>query len=403
MAKKEEKKSISIQEKQTLGRWLISKVNTKDYRAGKVTGMKHPAVDQSMIDEIGRSKLLKQAAELEKEGLISVEWKAVRTDIKKINFCVDRMPQLCEREGVSDPKEELEKVIKRIDFWKGQTGHTWLLDYYEDVVHSLKQGKIPVNTADENIFLILNTIADLKEDMWKRKFSKDVLGDSKKFKEIYENRIITILINYSPKSDEAMTKDEILAQHGIMTYSQTLDVKGRLICTLRSESDAGSIDSSKWIYGCILNAQTLMYYEPSEISGVKKIITIENKANYESMSYQSDTLYIFTHGFFSPKEQRFLKKLNLLASEQVEFYHWSDMDFGGIRIFNHIKKNIFPKLIPLHMSKADYEAAIADGAGIAVKNDKLEKIRAIDAGMLDELKQCIIQYGQEIEQESLLD
>lgn len=46
--------------------------------------------------------------------------------------------------------------------------------------------------------------------------------------------------------------------------------------------------------------------KPVKLSGVRRIMTIENKANYESMAYAEDTLYIFCHGFFSPKERRFL-------------------------------------------------------------------------------------------------
>lgn len=396
------KKSIGKEKKLTLGKWLINEIDTEGYRAGKVNGMKHPKVKQEMIDAIGRSELLLQAAELEREGLITGDWRAVRTDIKQIDFCVDKMPQLCKREGVAEPREALGLVKKRVEFWKNQTEHAWLLGYYEEVIRSLEQGKIPSNTADENIFLILNAIAELKEEVWKNKFSNKVLGDSKKFKETYEDRIITILTNKSPKSDEAMTKDEILAQHGIMSYSQTMDIKGNLKCVLPKKIKTESIDTTSFAYGCILNAQTIVYYEPAEITGVKKIITIENKANYESMSYQADILYIYTHGFFSPKEKNFLIKLSRLASEQVEFYHWSDMDYGGIRIFNYIKEHIFHNVIPLHMGRDDYERAIACGTGKDVDKKKLEKIRVIEAGMLEDLKQCILQYGKEIEQESFL-
>lgn len=48
-------------------------------------------------------------------------------------------------------------------------------------------------------------------------------------------------------------------------------------------------------------------------------MTIENKANYENMSYKEDTLYIYCHGFFSPKEVEFLRELTVLAAENVEF------------------------------------------------------------------------------------
>ena len=68
------------------------------------------------------------------------------------------------------------------------------------------------------------------------------------------------------------------------------------------------------------------------------------------MSYREDTLYIYCHGFFSPKEVEFLQELAVLASENVEFLHWGDMDYGGIRIFLFNKEKIFPKLKPYPVS-----------------------------------------------------
>lgn len=73
------------------------------------------------------------------------------------------------------------------------------------------------------------------------------------------------------------------------------------------------------------------------------MITIENKANYESMEYSGDTLYIYCHGFFSPKERRFLRRAEELAGPETEFLHWSDMDYGGIRIFRFMKEKVFAR------------------------------------------------------------
>ena len=72
------------------------------------------------------------------------------------------------------------------------------------------------------------------------------------------------------------------------------------------------------IYGTIINTQTMEHARAYALSGCKRIMTIENKANYEDMSYRKDTLYIFCHGFFSPKEVRFLKTICDLVSEPLK-------------------------------------------------------------------------------------
>lgn len=74
-------------------------------------------------------------------------------------------------------------------------------------------------------------------------------------------------------------------------------------------ADTGVIDTSENVWGTVLNAQTLEHSECIQLPGVKQILIIENKANYEAMPYRKDTLYLYCHGFFSPKEISFLKKI----------------------------------------------------------------------------------------------
>ena len=57
------------------------------------------------------------------------------------------------------------------------------------------------------------------------------------------------------------------------------------------------------------------------------------------------------------------------------------MDFGGISIFQFIKEKVFPKLL-------------------SYKREKLEKK---DAGVLDGLKQVILETGMTVEQEKLVE
>lgn len=132
-------------------------------------------------------------------------------------------------------------------------------------------------------------------------------------------------------------------------------------------------------------------------------MTIENKANYENMSYRADTLYIYCHGFFSPKEVKFLQQLAALADDNVEFLHWGDMDYGGIRIFLFNKEKIFPKLNPYKMNRDSFLEAVGAQAGIKLEEEKRGKLKQMYAGELDELRKCILEYGLEIEQEMLVE
>ena len=109
---------------------------------------------------------------------------------------------------------------------------------------------------------------------------------------------------------------------------------------------------------------------------------IENKANYESMEYDPKVLYIFCHGYFSPKEIRFLQMLMKTAPNEIQCYHWGDMDYGGIQIFLYNEKNIFPNLIPWRMDAPSYKAALENGKGIKLSSGKHKKLEALNAGKL---------------------
>ena len=44
-----------------LAKWLIDKTNTKDYRIGNLSGMKHPKVDGDLLKTVGgRDELVRQ-------------------------------------------------------------------------------------------------------------------------------------------------------------------------------------------------------------------------------------------------------------------------------------------------------------------------------------------------------
>ena len=196
------------------------------------------------------------------------------------------------------------------------------------------------------------------------------------FERIYQGAVIEAL-KYSPLYEEGMSDDEILAAHGILSYSQTLEWKGAVEYCLINQNGIVSeekIDTSANYYGTVLNAQTLEHARPILKNSVEKIIVIENKANYESMEYNPKILYIFCHGYFSPKEVRFLQMLMGTAPKEIQCYHWGDMDYGGIQIYIYNEKNIFPELIPWEMDVASYEEALKNGKGITLNSGKREKL-----------------------------
>lgn len=404
----------------TLIQWIIEQIDGKSYRAGKASGYHHPKVDNKLLHQIGgRDSLITQAKAIEKDpilgagGKIVFDWWKMDSEIKAIHFTVSIMPELCRREGIEDPRVRQLRYIEILQGWKKQAETTWLAQYYEDEIRKLAEGNLAQtmqdNLKDGHLYRCLDAILNLEEPVEKPIFSARVfrnvtiLGEkitpSKIFRKAYESKVLSVLKHYSPVYTEGMSDDEVLAAHGILSYAQTLEWKGPFIYQINSGEE---IDASGNLYGTIINAQTLEHALPKSLPGVKKIFTIENKANYEKQKFRDDELYIFCHGFFSPKEVRFLRRITEVAEEGTRYYHWGDLDYGGIRIFQFNKEHVFPELKPYKMGREDYEAALVAGAGVVIEEDKRKKCEKMDAGELEELKACILEYGLEIEQELLV-
>lgn len=395
----------------TLSQWILHFADTATYRAGEISGWKHPKVDTTLLAGVGGIEILRnQARELEKntdlKGKIRIGWKAVGTDIEKIEFSMDSIPILCKMEGIEDPRKRQLRLIEQVKIWKQEvTGILWIQPYYDTLLKRLEKGNKVPEAEDSLRFQCLNAIVKQEEPIWERVFSARIFSDSKVFKKQgYRDKMLGILRQYSPYSEDMMEEDEIngdelLAMHEIYSYAQTLEWKGPL--QYQIDKDV-IVDTRENKYGVVLNTQTLIHSEPFALLNCKKIMTIENKANYEDMNYENEILYIFCHGYFTPKEVRFLKRLSEIVDDKCEFLHWGDMDYGGIRIFQFIKKNVFPKLRPYKMDRESFYHAIAMGAGIPLQELTREKLQKKDAGLLEDLKQCILESNQTIEQERLL-
>lgn len=418
------KQERTKQKIQSLSRYIIEKAECDSYRAGTRSKQWHIEADQKLLDAVGgRSVLLRQAGELEKltgiSGKIIVKWKAVRTEIEKITVSSDAIPLLCQVEQIEDPRERQLSQMELTESWKSRVAQAdWLIPYYDHILERLKSGKLVKDVPgleDPLFFLFLNKTAEERKPLYRRAFSAQVctiwngiaqtkqseskITPTKRFEKIYQSAVLSVLKQYSPLYEEGMSDEELLTAHGILTYAQTLEFKGAVSYRI---DDGPAISTAAQIYGTMFNKQTLENAVPISIVGIRQIMTIENKANYEKMQFRPDTLYIFCHGFFSPPERKFLSRVVALAGTDTEYFHWGDMDYGGIRIFKFLQKNLFPRLKPWKMDVTDYKMALQMGASISLETDKRERFEQMDAGVLTPLKEAILKNGKEIEQELLL-
>lgn len=89
-----------------------------------------------------------------------------------------------------------------------------------------------------------------------------------------------------------------------------------------------------------------------KIKNANKIIFIENKANYIDYiqnKMNKNEFVVYHGGMYGEIKGQFFKKL-YEATKESEFYHWSDIDIGGLKIFSRLRK-VIPNLKPYMMDK----------------------------------------------------
>ena len=142
------------------------------------------------------------------------------------------------------------------------------------------------------------------------------------------------------------------------------------------------------------------------MSGVQKIVFIENKTNYDEYlisELEPDTLAVYHGGFLSPQKRKLFSKIADAACKSISVFFWADIDLGGFQMFAHLQQ-LIPSLQPMRMSGKD--VALHWQTGLKRSEEYLEHLGQIRSEniypMFDGAIQEILKRGVTIEQECFL-
>lgn len=393
--------------------YLVKKIIDKceksasDWREG-ASGGRTMKIEQTDYDKAGKSAVIEEILRLEEMGIFTkVKWLIRGSDAERVSYRAEDLPKLYELRRLEEPefvpkKEKILVFQKRIQReLEGPFHKSWIGDYYRWMLRKLERGELPKDVEKLEFYLpALRGIDGLEEPVFKRIFSKKWLGNSKAFEKEAEKHIITLARAYCQEIDEGMDDKTVLSQLYIEEYAQELAVKG----PLKVELSGRTADLSVFTYGTVLNSETLKHCVLSrKQEELRRVVTVENKANFVSAVYEPHTLYVFSHGYFSPKEREFLIRLRDILEESghTEYYHSGDLDYGGIRIFEYIRKRIFPDVKPLNMNADIFEQYKM----YAEKIEESARKKLADMEVSEEmsaLAEKILESGYVLEQESFL-
>lgn len=293
-------------------------------------------------------------------------------------------------------RENLEsKRLETIRFIKSyQTSSIIINDFKKLLLNKLENHqsvKIYFDELDE-LKLYLKAIEAMslnEEDTLKRNFSKKIFNDSKLFEKI-EKKVIKIIKDFS--EEDFKEDEEVLSYYHIMKTPTFAYVKGNLEIRVNHQS----INLSQYGHELALSSNAMHDLEINSIS-VKKVITIENLTTFIAFN-DPEFFVVYLGGFHNNVKRNFLNKLYAF-NNNIEFYHFGDIDAGGILIFEDLKNK----------TNIEFKAYMMDIKTLELhkeywidltSNDKA-RLKKLSNGQFRELIDFMLKNNCKLEQEAI--
>lgn len=172
-----------------------------------------------------------------------------------------------------------------------------------------------------------------------RRFSTRLLGDSKAIERL-RGRLASLLRHDPALAD--LEDDELFHALGLEKFPPPLFVRG----ALRMRYGGARMDLSA--------LRPYVALSPDAVDDIvlantpAYMLTIENLASFQRhvREIEDHGLVLYTGGFPGPAFRVILARLDRLVDETVPFFHWGDMDLGGLRIFKHLAGFVQRPLAP---------------------------------------------------------
>ena len=304
--------------------------------------------------------------ELKRKNLVDFSWIKYEEDnlLNEIWLIKENIDDAYNEIDRDNPKQAYKEVLIYLE--KTTFKEQWIVKFCNEMrKYMLKKQKehplLPKNKTKE-ILIALKEIDNMQlskdaNNILKRAFSMKCYHDSKYFEKNIESILIKIVKRYYTNMNlenilEEISDNDVLAQIGIVIYPEVIEFCGNMKC----EIDGVKLTFSSKTKGSYINAHTIQNISNIELINTKKIILIENKANYIDYieSKKEDEFVIYHGGFYSPVKGKFFEKIYNASKEEKRkyiYYHWSDIDIGGFKIYVRLRDNIIPELLPYRMDK----------------------------------------------------
>ena len=360
-------------------------------------------------NHITRKDINQAVFEMAEADLVGYEWMGGQRYhiIAGVWLCFDKIDQIyafLKRTPKDSVAEEAAAALKRLC---DSAVEQWVVDWAYETLNEIKSkrsiGKtLPADATEREDLLRALSLLGSETETLERVFSIRCFGDSKRFERTIKGRLIRIIKKYLAVEDNC-TDEAALRLVGLSRYPEQFEFSGAVTITL----PGGTIDYSPLPHGGMLTNEDISVGSLSLAPSVKRILSIENKANYIEYVRKEkpvDELVLYHGGQYSPAKRLFLQKIVAAMPEDCSFSHWGDIDFGGFSMLARLRREIFPNVRPYLMGKAE----LLKYAGLCAKFNKpyADKLSALlQQPELADCAECIkhmLENSVRLEQEAML-
>ena len=413
-------------EKKLLERLLELYENSSFYITGTLsrrmmlTAAKESWIQERMESVEEKRQFLDTLKVLKQEGLIDYSWQKyeegnlidriwLNPQLQAIEACYKRLGCVPARQKSDVLFEMIRKYHSELAA-KTSTA-VFLETYMEKLKASQRIGKFFTDDEkmNEDILKCLVYMENNREEQMERLMSSGLYGDSKRFEQSVKPKVLSILRHIKKQNGEDVPAvEEILLEKGIVRWPEIMEFSGGISVCLR---DGEVIDYRLQKYGAYINSETVKHAIEVRMEGIRKVTFIENKANYIwylAHEKKTDELAVFHGGCYSPIKGRWFRLLyegGKGQKEKPQYFHWSDIDIGGFRIFHRLQKSMIPELQPYKMDEGTLEIYRNDAMKIQT-DSYLENLRALlenpEYACFHGVIKKMIKYGIRLEQEKII-
>ena len=287
--------------------------------------------------------------ELERKKLIRIIWKDNKQDylIHKVRLMTDHLEEAYQYVG-RRPKRGLEEenvalLQKYLDEEAPVT--VAFVNYLLGRLRNHQSVKEYIDLEDrketERFLRACVLVEQNREPYYLREFSIIHFQDSKYFEQI-ESRIAKVFRHFSEEYGE-MDSFDLLAEYGIYRTPNYVYFKGNAVISIGE----ATVDLSLLKQGIGISGEDFPRIRFSDLSRVKKVITIENLTSFFRYC-EEDSLMIYLGGYHN-RIRRTLLNMIYETIPYANYYHFGDMDAGGFSILMDLRKKTGIPFMSYHM------------------------------------------------------